>query len=151
MALTREEIRELGEILEARAGRGRGGPPKLRLIVPPSPKLLDPIFREAHVKRIVHLQRAYRLQWLVEQATFNVASLSCLEDCDLIRLLADMERARECMADGISFEDAGLVRAVDAPSHLIRDRQAEYQADMAELGAAQLATFADDQQDECPF
>lgn len=48
---------------------------------------------------------------MVDQATFNVASLSCLEDCDLIRLVNDMERARECIMDGVSFEDAGLVRS----------------------------------------
>lgn len=151
MSLTREEIRELGQILEARAGRGRSGPPKLRLIVPPSPNLLDPIFREAHLRRIVHLRERYRLHWLVDQATFNAASLSCLEDCDLIRLLADMERARECIADGISFEDAGLIRAVEAPSRLIHDRALEYQADLAEIACGQSPDSAVVEHEECPF
>lgn len=128
-------------------GRGRREKPKLRLIVPPSPKLLDPIFRDAHMKRILHLQRAYRLHWLVDQATFSVASLSCLEDCDLIRLLNDMERARECMADGISFEDAGLVRRAAGDELLGQaaaqmDRRAERQAEMAAMAADRAAKVA---------
>lgn len=113
MSLTREEVEELSQLLDARAiGSRRVAKPKLRLVVPPTPKLLDSISRDAHLNRIYFLKRRYGLEWLVEQETFDVASASCLEDCDLIRLLSLMERARECIMDGISFEDAGLVRAV---------------------------------------
>lgn len=124
MTLSKEELDELNEILDARSGQGRTRRPKLRLITPPSPSLLDHIAREAHLKRIFHLKRAYRLDWLVDQATFSVASVSCLEDCDLIRLLNDLERARECILEGVSFEDVGLVRSLrsDVEEH---DTQSE--------------------------
>lgn len=135
MSLSLEEIQELSRILDARAGLGRSERPKLRLVVPPTSKLLDPIFRDAHIKRIIHLRDAYRLRWLVDQATFNVASLSCLEDCDLIRLLNDMERARECIVDGISFEDAGLVRSVNdcTPAPTKTAHSVELAAERAEM------------------
>jgi hypothetical protein len=71
---------------------------------------MDSILREAHVRRISHLKRFYRLQWLVDQATFGVGSVDDLDDAALAALLADAERARECLAEGISFEDAGLIR-----------------------------------------
>lgn len=138
MSLSLDEIQELSRILDARAGLGRKERPKLRLVVPPTPKLLDPIFREAHIKRVLFLQRAYRLQWLVDQACFNAASLSCLEDCDLIRLLNDMERARECIADGVSFEDAGLIRSLGErreDDSMIPSRGMRRQADRAESAA----------------
>lgn len=151
MSLSREEVLELANVLNARAGLGRSERPKLRLVVPPTSKLLDPIFREAHIKRAIFLRDRYRLQWMVDQATFNVASLSCLEDCDLIRLLADMERARECMADGISFEDAGLIQSIDAPSHLIPSRSGERQAEIAEMAINRLPSPIDDERQESPF
>lgn len=151
MSLSREEIRELAKILNARAGDGRSERPKLRLVVPPTPKLLDPIFRDAHLKRILHLQRAYRLQWLVDQATFNVASLSCLEDCDLMRLLADMERARECISDGISFDDAGLVRAIGAYSEPLSDRAGDRQSELARIGIGATPRCEEAEQQDCPF
>src|SRR5690348_11027836 len=97
MTLSTEEIQELAQILDARAGHGRSERPKLRLITPPTPQLLDSIARESHLRRIGHLRRRYRLDWLVDQASFSVASVTLLEDCDLIRLLLDMERARECI------------------------------------------------------
>lgn len=142
MALTPQEVQELNRILDARDIQNpqKKARARLRLIVPPTPTLLDPIFRDAHIKRIIHLRDAYRLRWLVDQATFNVASLSCLEDCDLIRLLTDMERARECIADGISFEDAGLVRSVSeyspAPSKV--SRAMKQQAEVAEMSPLRL-------------
>lgn len=61
--------------------------------------------------RIRDLRRMYRLGWLVRQETFNVPALECLEDRELSALLQDMERARECLQDDVSFEEAGLVRS----------------------------------------
>lgn len=156
MSLSLDEIQELSKILDARAGLGRKERPKLRLIVPPTPKLLDPIFREAHIKRVLFLQRAYRLQWLVDQACFNAASLSCLEDCDLIRLLNDMERARECIADGVSFEDAGLIRSLGErreDDSMIPSRGMRKQAARAESAVSGMHRISpiDPAQDEPPF
>lgn len=71
---------------------------------------LDAISRDAYIRRIRWLSRAFRLQWLLDQGTFHVASIECLEDAELSALLGDMERARECMRDDVSFEDAGLIR-----------------------------------------
>lgn len=91
-----------------------GDRPALRLVQDAPPKsqefTLDPISREAHVRRIRWLARAFRLQWLMDQGTFHVATIECLDDAELSALLADMERARECMRDDVSFEDAGLIR-----------------------------------------
>ncbi len=77
----------------------------------PASTWLDPISRDAHYKRIRYLSRAYGLRWLMDQETFKLPSIECLDDDALSALLSDMERARECMHDDVSFEDAGLVRA----------------------------------------
>lgn len=142
MALSKEEVQELARILDARAGLGREARPKLRLVTPPTPKLLDHIAREAHLRRIDYLKRRYQLGWIVDQATFDVASASVLEDCDLIRLLCDMERAMECILDGVPFEDADLVRPVlarDAEPPAVRwSQQAEASADAASIAASAL-------------
>lgn len=68
----------------------------------------------------------------MEQETFNVASVSCLEDCDLVRLLALLERARECILDGVSLEDAGLTGSTLRKGGEVRVRQLEQIADNAE-------------------
>ena len=159
MPLNQAEIEELSRILDARAGGGRNERPKLRLIIPPTPKLLDQIAREAHLRRIMHLKRFYRLEWLVDQETFNVANVSCLEDCDLIRLLNFMEHARECIVEGVSFEDAGLVRTLRSPvvapppSSAAFNRQAERDADCASASLVDLLKTAnyDAPQDGPPF
>lgn len=154
MTLSDEEVRELGRLLAARRGEGRRERPKLRLVVPPTPKLLDHLARDAHLRRVAQLRKAFRLDWLVEQATFNVASVSCLEDCDLIRLLDDMERARECIADGVSFDDAELWR--DARNAEARRRKAMFEDDaercsIANEHAAASARAQQPQGDEAPF
>lgn len=102
--------------LAERLGAGAQAPrekPKLRLVKAdpgPDPKRLDSVSREAHFRRIRWLARAFRLQWLLDQGTFHVASIECLDDDELSALLTDMERGRECMRDDVSFEDAGLIR-----------------------------------------
>lgn len=107
-ALTRMFMEELGV--------DRREKPRLRIVKlatrqANTPQGMDSIVREAHYRRIRYLARAYRLRWLLDQETFHVTRLECLDDEQLSRLLADMERARECMQDDVSFEEAGLIRS----------------------------------------
>lgn len=60
---------------------------------------------------IGHLRKRYGLQVLIDQAIFGKGSVERLDDDELIALHKDLERARECMADGITLEDAGLLRS----------------------------------------
>lgn len=75
---------------------------------------MDEITRESHLRMIRHFNRMYRLQVLVDQATFGLAGLEQLDDAGLVQLHADMQRARECIAEGISIEEAGLLRSSTA-------------------------------------
>ncbi|KAA2285482.1 hypothetical protein F0415_05925 [Arenimonas fontis] len=76
-----------------------------------APTLFDSITRESVIRRVRFLRNAYRLDWLVEQACFNQPALDCLPDEQLGALLRDLETARECIAEGIPFEDADLIRS----------------------------------------
>lgn len=86
--------------------------PALRVVRTAKPTVYDSITRECILKRVRFLRDRYRMHALVEQATFNVPNLDCLEDADLARLMHDMERARECANEGIDWEEAGLIRSV---------------------------------------
>mgnify|MGYP006193912017 CR=1 FL=1 len=85
--------------------------PKLRVVTAAKPTAFDAITRDSILRRVRFLARSYRLQWLVDQHTFNVAGIDCLDDEAMPALLNDLERARECIADGVSFEDAGLLKS----------------------------------------
>ncbi|HHA2501892.1 TPA: hypothetical protein ACOENT_000062 [Stenotrophomonas maltophilia] len=50
------------------------------------------------------------MQLLIDQACFGRTGPEALADDELERLHQDLERAQECMLEGISFEDAGLLR-----------------------------------------
>lgn len=71
---------------------------------------LDFITRESHCRLIRHLRRRCGLaaQELIDRATFGLSGIEQLPDEALIGLHRDLERALECLRDGISFEDAGL-------------------------------------------
>lgn len=89
--------------------------PKLRLVgrddLTDKPPGLDPQTRDVIYRRIRDLSRMYWLAWLVRQETATTGGvIECLEDEDLTALLEKMERARECRVEGVSFDDAGLVR-----------------------------------------
>lgn len=103
-------------LIEAKLGkRVPADKPQLRLVttpaVAPVKMGMDALTRESHVRMIGHLRRRYGLQVLIDQATFGKGSVDELSDDELVELHRDMERARECIVDGISLEDAGLFRS----------------------------------------
>lgn len=88
--------------------------PRLKLVgavVQPPEEHEDAVTRDCRLKRIRWLAKAYGLRWLVDQHCFGRSGPDELEAAELAALHADMERARECAAEGISFEDAGLIRS----------------------------------------
>ncbi len=112
----RAKIDELVRLITARVTAAPSSRPNIKLVsteVSPSHRMCS-VSREAHVRRITDLKRFYRLQWLVDQATFNVGTIDDLDDKGLVALLDDCERARECILEDVSFEDAGLVRTAKA-------------------------------------
>lgn len=74
----------------------------------------DSVTREACLRRIRFLAKAFSLQWLVEQTTFGRVGIDALDDHELACMLTELERARECARDGIPLDDAGFVRDMSA-------------------------------------
>jgi hypothetical protein len=71
---------------------------------------MDPITRTSHVKMIRHLSRIYKLQVLVDQATFGHGAIEDLPDDALRALHKDLDTAIEEGRNGIPLEDTGLIR-----------------------------------------
>ncbi|WP_396615471.1 hypothetical protein ACHZ97_14445 [Lysobacter soli] len=113
MGMNEGKLRELVDLLDQRVVRVQTPRPELKVVpfMPPAEPGMDSVTREAMTQRIRDLQRMYQLGWLVRQETFHVPGIELLEDCELSALLHDMERARECIVEGVSFDDAGLVRS----------------------------------------
>lgn len=110
---------ELAELIRKRVASAPPAKPKLRLVgrddlVADQAPGLDPQTRDCMYRRIRDLARMYWLAWLVRQETAQVQGvIECLDDGDLSALLDKMERARECRVEGIGFDEAGLVRALE--------------------------------------
>lgn len=102
-------LEALAEVIAARVHTGKPSKPILRVVTTPRPTLFDSITRDCIYRRIRFLRNYYALHFLVDQATFNLPNMESLEDADLSALLECMETAREGLADGIAFEDLGLV------------------------------------------
>ncbi len=51
------------------------------------------------------------MQEIIDQACFGYSGIEKLPDAELVQLHKDLERAQDCMRDGVSFEDAGLLRS----------------------------------------
>lgn len=125
-----KEADKLAELIALRAKRKLGPRAGMRLVgrenlhreLPgapkPSPKperLMDDITRESRLRLIRELARSYRscgFNLIVKQATVGKTGLDELTDEEVIQLHRDLDRARECLRDGIDFEDAGLVRSI---------------------------------------
>lgn len=74
---------------------------------------MDEVTRQSHIRLIRSIVRAYRpfgMQLLVDQATIGKSRVEDLDDDSLINLHRDIERALECIQDGITFTEAGLIR-----------------------------------------
>jgi hypothetical protein len=87
---------------------------RVRLIVPDSakdPNALSEELRARHERRIYFIANQCRAQWLIDQALDGAARVEALSDNDLLVLLKDCENALKCLQEGVSFMDAGLVRA----------------------------------------
>ena len=73
--------------------------------------VVDPRRRDAVRSRIKDISRLYNLEWLIRQETIQWhRGINSLPDEDLIDLLSRIEQARECIVEGVSFDDAGLIR-----------------------------------------
>lgn len=106
---------ELAQRLAARTQelRGARAPIPSLSIVPTEPARMDYLHRESHCRMIRHIRRRWGMpmQQIIDHACFGLAGIEQLPDDDLIQLHKDLERAQECMMDGVSFEDAGLLRS----------------------------------------
>jgi len=89
--------------------------PKLQLVSADYQPPPDEIYlRECRLRRIKWLVKAYELQWLIDQHCFGLKNVHVLDSPALQALHRDMERARECITEGIGFDEAGLVK--EAPN-----------------------------------
>ena len=115
MTVNEERVRDLAvRVAEYVAGQRQGATPRPRLIVPEHarpPALLDPPTRELYQRRIYFLASRYGLRWVIDQACLQCGAVEELSDEGLLELHRDIERAREAIAEGVSFDDIGLVRS----------------------------------------
>lgn len=116
MMQDKDRFEELARRLAARTKQlsaGEAHRPALALVSSRQAASMDSIVRESHCRMIRHFRRrwGHPMQLLIDQACFGYAGVEQLPDDDLIQLHRDLERAEDCMRDGISFEDAGLLRS----------------------------------------
>lgn len=114
--MSREKLRELAQQMAVHMGVEREKP-QLHVVgaksgkkVTARPGSMDPITRLSHVRMIRHLSRIYKLQVLVDQATFGLGSIEDLPDEALKALHKDLDTAIEEGRNGIPLEDTGLIR-----------------------------------------
>lgn len=122
-----QEMDKLAQLIALRAQRKMGMKPSLQLVgdakpaEAPSPTAIleaaqtrmDVLVRESHCRMIRHFRRRWGMpmQEIIDHACFGLAGIEQLDDQGLLQLHMDLERAQDCMRDGVSFEDAGLLKS----------------------------------------
>lgn len=119
--MQKDKFEELAQRLAARTAALRVETPQrptLRVVptelaAEPQGFRMDAMVRESHCRMIRHFRRRWGqpMQMIIDQACFGLAGIEQLPDDDLIQLHKDLERAEDCMRDGVTFEDAGLLRS----------------------------------------
>lgn len=115
MALREDQLQELAQRLAKAMDGGAGQaytPPRLKLVPAAKQRGMDSITRDSHCRMIRHYRRHWgpAIQLLIDQACFGVSGIEDLSDDSLVDLHRDLERALDCIRDGVNFEDAGLLR-----------------------------------------
>lgn len=115
MALSEERLQELAKRMAAAMGPASEAPsrPQLQLVRDAPPyRRMDDITRESHCRMIRHIRRrwGHYMQRIIDHACFGLTGIDQLDDDSLVQLHMDLERAEQCMLEGISLEDAGLLR-----------------------------------------
>lgn len=112
----KEKLQVLAKMVAERLQQRKAERPKLKLVhrddlvVDPTCEM-DAVTRDIICSRIRDLSRMYNLAWLVRQETAAAGGImEVLDDRALSSLLERMEQARECLVEGIGFDEAGLVR-----------------------------------------
>jgi hypothetical protein len=107
MTPERERLKKLARQLADLTAERK--PPKLSIVPVKNDQFAEPE-RIWIREQIMSLRRIYALDWFVRQEMYGKLDLRDLDDEDLLALLRSVERAVCCIRDGVSFEDAGLIR-----------------------------------------
>lgn len=105
-------------MLEQKLGKHLPAPrPRLRAVgeAGNAAVALSEVERQTHVRMIRALKRhwhPYGMGLIVDQATLGKGTVEDLTDDELVQLHRDMDRARQCIQEDVSFVDAGLLREV---------------------------------------
>lgn len=124
--MSNTKFEELAQRLAARTEQLRSAEPQRpALHVVRAGKRLDPdevlaansrgqesIMHEWHCRMIRNIRRrcGEAGQHIIDQACRGVANIESLPPDELLQLHKDMERAEECLQEGVSFHDAGLIK-----------------------------------------
>lgn len=115
MALREDQLQDLAQRLAKAMDKGdgiRAPRPHLKVVRLTAARGMDGITRDSHYRMIRHFRRHWgtEMQLLIDQACFGLSGIEDLSDDKLIELHRDLERAMDCIRDGVTFEDAGLLR-----------------------------------------
>lgn len=87
--------------------------PVLRIVslgdLAPDPDALCSTEREWLCDQVRFLARVYSLDWFVRQESRGYAGLESMPDDELRNVYKRVGKAIECIKEGVSFEDAGLL------------------------------------------
>lgn len=110
-------MNELVSLLRQRVKSAPGGKPQLQIVgaAAAAPvRRMDAVERDSRIRWMRALARAYRgfgMDLIVKQAMVGRRWMEDMTDDELIELHRNMDRARECLSDGVTFEEAGLLRS----------------------------------------